>query len=127
MRVEGVADTVNRMRAQANVILSSTVQPPQKAEEYRESLETLKEQLQGFAAPNIEAARTQFGTVSAAFISLAGHFPPPLEQPLVVANCPMWKKSPGNWIQAGDPIVNPFMGQKMLACGEKQMVIGEGK
>jgi hypothetical protein len=55
------------------------------------------------------------------------HFVPPMQEPLVVASCPMWKKSPGRWLQAGEELRNPFMGQKMLTCGEKQMVIGEGK
>lgn len=125
--VEGVADAVNRMRARTELILSSTVRPPQRAEEYRQAIETLKEQLQGFAASDIEAARTDFGEVSAAFISLVGHFPPPMDRPLIVANCPMWKKSPAQWLQFGEKIKNPFMGQEMLSCGQIVRQVGGGQ
>jgi len=122
--VEGVAEAVDRMRTRTELILSSDVQPPQNADEYRRGLEALKERLQGFSASDLETARTEFGEVSAAMISLIGHFPPPLDEPLVVANCPMWKKSPGNWLQAGEDLVNPFMGQKMLTCGSIETKIG---
>jgi membrane fusion protein, copper/silver efflux system len=123
----GIQDTAARMLTQVESILASDVAPPEEVEEYRQGLTALKEQLRALSATDIEAARTQFGHVSEALVSQLAHFVPPMQEPLAVASCPMWKKSPGRWLQTGKELRNPFMGQKMLTCGETQMVIGEGK
>jgi membrane fusion protein, copper/silver efflux system len=123
----GLKVTADRMSAQIDSILASDVAPTGMVEEYRAGLSALQKQLQAFSATDLETARTQFGHVSDAMASQLAHFVPPMQEPLVVASCPMWKKSPGRWLQAGEELRNPFMGQKMLTCGEKQMVIGEGK
>jgi len=124
---DGIPAGTARMLAQIEAILGSEVAPSEKVEEYRQGLAEIKERLLGFAATDIDEARTQFGHVSEALVSQLAHFIPPIQEPLVVASCPMWKKSPGRWLQSGEDLRNPYMGQKMLTCGETQMVIGEGK
>ena len=119
--------TGDRMLAQIETILASDVAPTGMVEEYRGGLSAVQKQLQTFSAPDLETARTQFGHVSDALATQLAHFVPPMQEPLTLASCPMWKKSPGRWLQAGAELKNPFMGQKMLVCGETQMVIGEGK
>lgn len=123
----GLKVTADRMSAQIESILASNVAPTGMVEEYRAGLSALQKQLQTFSATDLETARTQFGHVSDAMASQLAHFVPPMQEPLTIASCPMWKKSPGRWLQSGEELQNPFMGQKMLTCGEKQMVIGEGK
>jgi membrane fusion protein, copper/silver efflux system len=68
---------------------------------------------------DLDAARTLFGTYSGAVLDLAERFGYPGEEPLAIGFCPMAKdKSGGLWLQAGEEIVNPYMGQRMLRCGE---------
>jgi membrane fusion protein, copper/silver efflux system len=117
----------DRMLAQTDLILGSDVAPTGMIEDYREGLSKLQKQLQSFSAPDLETARAGFGHISDSLASQLAHFVPPMEEPLTLASCPMWKKSPGRWLQSGEELRNPFMGQKMLTCGETQMVIGEGK
>ena len=86
-------------------------------------METLDTLARCFAAAptkgsDLELVRIQFGSISEALIGLFERFPPPLEQPLQVAFCPMWKESPAKWLQRGTEIRNPFMGQAMIGCGE---------
>lgn len=117
-KLDGVTDAVERMREQIGLVSSSTVAPVESAEEYRNRVADLKTKLGEFEAADIETARLHFGHVSGEFTGLIAHFPPPLKQALNVASCPMWTRSSGRWLQTGDEIVNPYMGQKMLRCGE---------
>lgn len=118
--LEGVADAYRRMQsATENLKRAAHVSGPNR-EQYLETLDILA---RCFAAPptsgtDLERARIQFGSISEALIGLFQRFPPPSDQPLHVAFCPMWKASPANWLQRGTEIRNPFMGQAMIACGE---------
>ena len=71
---------------------------------------------------DLEKARETFGTVSAALIDLVKVVPPSeaVGEKLYVAFCPMAKAS---WLQATDELDNPYMGQKMLKCGEVRETI----
>ena len=62
-----------------------------------------------------------------AVFALLTDFPAPLESPVHVANCPMWDKSPANWLQAGEKVENPFMGTKMSGCGDMVKTLGAAK
>jgi hypothetical protein len=39
----------------------------------------------------------------------------------------MWKQSPGDWVQSGRDIVNPYMGARMLSCGEITRTLGRAE
>ena len=71
---------------------------------------------------DLEKAREMFGTVSTAMIDLVKVVPPSdtVAETLYVAYCPMAKAS---WLQATDQLANPYMGQKMLKCGEVRETI----
>ena len=112
-----IAKHAGPLREQIDAIIASKIAPPDMADAYRQKLEALKAAAGGRAPANLEEARIYFGQVSAPLIALTTHFPPPLERPLTVAHCPMWEKSPADWIQAGERVENPFMGSKMLECG----------
>jgi hypothetical protein len=68
------------------------------------------------AASGIDAARTAFGTLSAAMVervmAQTGGRP---SGDVQVAYCPMARKT---WLQKGSEIRNPYYGDAMLGCGE---------
>ncbi len=63
------------------------------------------------ASESIDDARAAFGVISAELSKLVQGQPG-----LYVMNCPMVKN--GVWVQTTSKIENPYMGKKMLACGE---------
>ena len=63
------------------------------------------------ASESLDDARAAFGTVSAEVTKVVQGQPG-----LFVMNCPMVKN--GTWVQTTSKIENPYMGKKMLACGE---------
>ncbi len=67
--------------------------------------------------PNIEDQRRQFRTLSDYVIKLMDHAAPSkaVGSKLYVVHCPMY---PGDWLQADQPVRNPFYGKSMLECGE---------
>jgi hypothetical protein len=65
------------------------------------------------AAADIKAARTAFGDLSDAVLTMAGDGSGGAG--VRVAYCPMVKKS---WLQKGSEIANPYYGSQMLRCGE---------
>lgn len=66
---------------------------------------------------DLESARETFEGISDAMIELIKIVPPSdaAAETLYVAYCPMAKAS---WLQATEELANPYMGQKMLECGE---------
>jgi len=67
---------------------------------------------------NLEQTRVAFGELSRAVIDfLAGE--PSLAQQRHLFHCPMTKGYP-KWVQSTESIGNPYMGRKMLTCGEEE-------
>lgn len=66
---------------------------------------------------DLESAREAFEEISDAMIELTKTIQPSdaAAETLYVAYCPMVKAS---WLQATEELANPYMGQKMLKCGE---------
>jgi hypothetical protein len=77
-----------------------------------------------FRANDLETARVQFGTISAALIKLLSDFHPALTQEWEVMKCPRWTKSPAQWLQTGREIHNPFIGTASSNCGQTIGPIG---
>jgi Cu(I)/Ag(I) efflux system membrane fusion protein len=117
-KLDGVPAKVEELRNQVQAIAKSGVQPPDRVEMYRKDIAAVAGELSQFKTDNLGDARISFGKVSAALIAVLTEFPPPLEGAVYVMNCPMWEKSPANWLQASDAIANPFMGAKMSGCGD---------
>jgi hypothetical protein len=59
---------------------------------------------------SLQAARDHFKAVSGEAVSLAKG-----QEGWNVMSCPMVKS--GDWVQRGDKVANPYMGQKMPGCG----------
>lgn len=70
------------------------------------------------SAGSLEAARAAFGDVSAYLVAL-GATDERLAEGRHVFECPMVKDGFNKWIQATPVLENPYMGQRMLACGSK--------
>lgn len=69
-------------------------------------------------AGDVDAARKAFGALSRSLVSLAAA-DSRLQEGLHVHACPMAEEFGFNkWMQPGQERENPYMGQKMLACGE---------
>jgi RND family efflux transporter MFP subunit len=122
-----IAKHATPLREQIDAIVAANIAPSEMADAYRQKLEALKAAAGGRAPANLEEARIFFGQVSAPLVALTTQFSPPLARPLTVAHCPMWEKSPADWIQAGDKIENPFMGSKMPGCGAVVTMLGAAK
>nr|AEH26510.1 efflux transporter [uncultured Acidobacteria bacterium A11] len=118
-KYEAVASQAEPMRKRAEAVAMSDIKPAERADEYRAQVEAMKGASEKFKPSNLDEARAQFGLFSEPLIKLLTQFPPPLGRELNIMKCSMWEKSPGRWIQASADIANPFMGQKMLGCGEK--------
>lgn len=113
----GGVEKAAELRKQAEAIAAAAYKPTNNPAAYRERVQALLNSAKAFKPANLEEARVQFGQLSFDLIALVTQFPPPVGQMLYTMNCPMWKKSPGRWLQASPDIENPFMGQKMLQCG----------
>ncbi len=126
-RTTGLQTVADKMAEDVGRIRASAIRPSEEAGQYEKQLRALADHLRGLEMHDLPHARIGFGQLSASLIALVGHFPPPLHQPLTIVFCPMWKKSPARWLQIGQQIQNPFMGQKMPACGEVVATLGTGQ
>jgi hypothetical protein len=117
-KLDGVAEEVAKLSKQVQVVAKSDVKPAEHADDYDKHIAALAAALDAFQSGNLEEARVSFGKVSAVLIAVLNEFPPPLESAVHVMNCPMWDKSPANWLQLAQKVENPFMGTKMSSCGE---------
>ena len=102
----------------------SGIIPLELADGYRARIETINKALTEFDVTQLESARVGYGHLSKAIVEFFGSYRVELDTTLRVANCPMWKQSSGDWIQFGEELENPYMGQKMLRCGSITKVIG---
>lgn len=107
-----IAKHLAKFREQVDALLAASAEYT-----YRQKLESVKAAAAALPPADLEQARIYFGKVSAPLIVLASALPPPGEEKLHVQHCPMWEKSPADWIQVGDKIENPFFGSKMPDCG----------
>jgi membrane fusion protein, copper/silver efflux system len=123
-KTDGLPSLARKMSGEIQQITDSPIQPAQEAASYHEQLASLEHALGMLDTNDLQAARIQFGNVSAELIALLKKYSPPLNQPLTVVFCPMWNKSPAQWLQQGQDVGNPFMGQKMPGCGEVKGTIG---
>ncbi len=106
------ADTLEGVSEKASLIAEKTEV---------ESAEKLAE------AGGLEAARKAFLKVSKDFISSAKEHGLP-EGQAIQAHCPMAFDDQGAyWIQAEEPLANPYFGASMLRCGSIEEAIGEEK
>jgi hypothetical protein len=67
------------------------------------------------ATSSLPAARDAFAKLSNAVIAYADKTREPMDASVVTMYCPMVKKS---WMQKGQQVHNPYLGQSMANCGE---------
>lgn len=72
------------------------------------------------AAPNIEALRKAFKSVSNDMIALVVKHHVKTDAPAYVQYCSMVK---ARWLSADEQVRNPYYGKKMLFCGQTQRTI----
>jgi hypothetical protein len=86
---------------------------------YHAQLAKLNHGLKGISeSGDIEETRTELSTVSEGIYALAKAYHPN-EAALYYQFCPMAKNGDGaNWLSNTKEIANPYMGQRMLACGK---------
>ena len=104
----GVADHAKTIAATARALPAR----PELAE-----LATAADKLAATDAGDLEALRLAFGEVSKPLVALA-EADPELSKDLHTFECPM-AKGYKRWIQPDAKLENPYMGQKMLACGSE--------
>jgi len=126
-KLDGLAKRIAQFRDHVQAVAKSEVHPPERANDYQQRVTAVLTASEQFPASNLDEARVAFGKLSAVFIALLTEFPPPLESAVHVMNCPMWDKSPANWIQAAPEVENPFMGTKMTRCGSMVKTIEAAK
>jgi len=79
------------------------------------NLSAASQHLATLAVDDVAEARTAFGDVSQAMISLLSEAPS-LQQGLHLFECPM-AQGYQKWVQSDEAVSNPYMGSKMHQCG----------
>lgn len=70
--------------------------------------------------------RPHFETLSNAFIEAAKRAPAKMPEGLLIMHCPMvYGETGADWLQASEPLLNPYFGAMMLKCGWVKGPIGE--
>jgi membrane fusion protein, copper/silver efflux system len=115
---DGVAAAAEKMRHEL---------PELKTRLAPELFAKLETSIRGFRPTSLEETRIQFGHVSAELLTALQTVQPPGGQKLYAMRCPMWKKSPGVWIQEASKVANPFMGQAMIECGSIEAALGDDR
>ncbi len=78
-------------------------------------------------ADAVELARGEFELLSGDFVRATRRLGNPLDEPLVLAHCPMAFGSRGaSWLQQKGDIDNSYFGAQMRACGEVQADVAPG-
>jgi hypothetical protein len=85
------------------------------AQEFLIELATAAADVADEAATGLPDARLQFGKVSEPLIAFLSS-QPELAEGRFVFECPMAKGYP-KWVQASEPLSNPYMGTEMASCG----------
>jgi len=98
--------------------------PEEQMEFYHTQAAKLNQGLKGVEqSADIEEIRVELSTVSEAMYALVKAYRPN-ESELYYQFCPMAKNNIGaNWLSSSKEIVNPYMGQRMLKCGNTQETI----
>ena len=109
------SDELDAAKAQAKAMMSITGHSGSLPELLHDML----------AAETLDAFRVPFfEKLSHAFIAAAQKSPQTLKQPLLVMHCPMANNNAGaEWLQAAEPLRNPYFGSAMLSCGEVKATI----
>jgi Cu(I)/Ag(I) efflux system membrane fusion protein len=97
---------------------------PEQLDFYLVHSSDLKTSLESLEKSNdIESARVDLATISEAMYAMVKAFHPN-DAPLYYQYCPMARDNKGaNWLSNTKELVNPYMGQMMLACGRTQETI----
>lgn len=97
---------------------------PEQLDFYLVHSSTLKSALEDLGkSADIEGARAELATISQSMYVMVKAFHPN-DSPLYYQYCPMARDNKGaNWLSATKELVNPYMGQMMLACGRTQETI----
>ena len=116
-QVNGVAERAVTLRSSIRQLIASTPEL-MKEEAYRCAVTKVRRSAEGFDARNLEDARAQFGFLSADLIAFLKRYSAPMDHPLYIVTCSMWKESPAQWLQETPKVKNPFLGNQMPECGQ---------
>lgn len=111
------ADDLNAAKVQAKWMMSETW-----------NAEALADLLNHMLAANkLDAFRTpHFETLSNALIATIHKTPTAFPRNLMLMHCPMvYDERGASWLQAAEPLQNPYFGSQMLGCGTVQEIINE--
>jgi membrane fusion protein, copper/silver efflux system len=112
-------DSINDFDSDIHVITGAHFQLANRQSQFMQDLKELDEATEeAFQADGLQPARIHFGNLSAALITLLSDCRPPLSQAWSVVRCPIWKKSPAQWLQTDQRIHNPFLGTTASQCGQ---------
>jgi len=109
-------DNLDAAKAQAKAMMQVTGHSGRLPEMLHDMLAA--ETLDAFRKPHFE-------TLSNALITAAKADPASFDSALIVMHCPMVYEDRGaDWLQASEPLQNPYFGQMMLKCGEIKEKLG---
>lgn len=110
-------DDLEAAKAQAKAMMETTGHSGQLPELLHDMMAA--ETLDGFRKPHFE-------TLSNALIAAVKANPESFETDLLIMHCPMVYEDRGaDWLQASEPLQNPYFGSMMLKCGEIKTTIGK--
>lgn len=120
---DGAKDAARKLAALVEKFDMSKLQGEQM-DFYHVQAAKLEQSLKGVEqSSDIEETRIELSTVSDAMYALVKAYHPN-DSELYYQFCPMAKNHAGaNWLSSTKEIVNPYMGQRMLKCGNTQETI----
>jgi Cu(I)/Ag(I) efflux system membrane fusion protein len=111
------SDVTTQSRALADSAKNATASVPEPVRSALEDVASAASRLAEGSGGDLDAARTAFGEVSRALISVLSS-DPGLQAGRHVYECPM-AKGYKKWVQISEGVSNPYMGSEMLQCGEE--------
>ncbi len=108
----GIDAAAQKIAASASKALETA---PEAAKPHLQGVIDAAKKLDAATKEGIEPARKAYGEVSKHVIGLIAAFPS-LAEGRYVFTCPM-ATGYQKWVQTNEQLANPYMGQRMLACG----------
>lgn len=111
------AQSAQSLFGSANWLLAEGKALPEASSEPLREIATHAEHLHHL---DVGGARTAFQRISQGVLSLAAQVRgEEATGAYVHFYCPMVEEGPGDWLQSGDDLTNPYFGSQMLKCGER--------
>lgn len=127
-RIDGIAEPARAIADAIDRLLAVEMPgDPHFWHQHDEAATVRGKALELAGAEDLGAARLDFADLSLALGELlrATGIPPSHAAPVLEMHCPMYREGQGGsvWLQAADPVTNPYFGPSMLRCVDRRAAL----